>query len=469
MINETSDKNLVDDFVELMKRYTDSPEIFLEATGFWLTSALLGRFVHLSDLPLRYRWPNLFVVLSSPPAFMRRSTVMAAARFVYKRAYLHFLEGTGQNPNEEDVEFRRVEEFTLEGLGDHIDVTRARDYYLFSPEFGAVLGRTKRGRYLESMLGLLCRLYYGEGVIQCLSKRKGGKGVRMIPEGLFFTLLAGLQDVSLYFNYLMLSQGFLRRVLLVYQSLEDLDVTRHRPFLDQRRVDMWNALEGFSAKVAKRMVEVHAVSPLLVVFPPRVAERINTLDERIYRKAKENPDDSRWFYYASYPEFLAKLTALMALAEWDNHPADLGGSSVLRVAPHHLNAALRFLGKCYRKQKEALLRILTPSVNEPLRSSQARLMRIKALIGRGTSMQKLIQRSHLTKAELAPLLETLMGRGEVQVVRYETSGRPGLRVFTDDYPECLEEFLQELKSKGMKFVVYDETNCRQFMMLWAGR
>ena len=221
--------NLIDEFESILKKYTDAPPHFIRGCGYWLISATMGKYIWFYETTHKYPWVNLYVVLSSDPGFTRRSTVISCAKYVYRHAMRDFLEKTGKSAEEAtlEVERRFCEEFTVEGLADRIAILpHPKEVVLTSDELGAFLLRA-RGKYLLGSLSILSKLYYAEGYVQALSTRGGKFGERVIPEGVYATMLAGMQKPKLYMDKLSVQQGLLRRLLLICVDAKDLNADNY--------------------------------------------------------------------------------------------------------------------------------------------------------------------------------------------------------------------------------------------------
>ena len=65
--------DLIEEYIKIIKEYTDVPEVFLRASGYHLISAMLGQYF---EIPWLHKGrPNLWFLNSSIPGRMRRSTV----------------------------------------------------------------------------------------------------------------------------------------------------------------------------------------------------------------------------------------------------------------------------------------------------------------------------------------------------------------------------------------------------------
>ena len=430
----------------------------------WLISATLGMTVTIPHLPYKTPRANMYVVLCSPPYYFRRSTLTGAAKYAYRKFYSHFLKAQNIQNVRELVNARFIEEFTVEGISDHIagnpDVD---DYVLYSTEFGMVLRRSK-GQHLEGMLSILSKLYYGEPHLQTLSRRSGKKGRRYLREGIYTTMLAGMQDPSLYLDRLMLAQGFLRRLWFIPKKLSDLDVERYKDLLNPYRKMLWRDLDEFAEKLAQRRAIFSDLNQeALVMFREGTLEKINEIDRKLFFKAKANPNDPKVLYQGSYAEHLTKLAVIRALSDLKNEPR-AGEQPVLHIFGHHLNWALKIVRANLKRQSEALEEVLTEKWVEPLQSSENIFDKILRLSKNGTKMSTLLKMSNLNKLKLKPYIETLFEREELWIVKHKTRGRPTVMVFSDG--KKAEKYFQEMNRKGLETALYDAENYKEFLDTW---
>ena len=200
------------EYVELVKTYTDSPDLFIRASAYYVLSATLGQYYINRAVPYGVQRPNLWMILSSLPGRMRRSTVQGLAYLTYKRVIGSTAFDT------------ILEDGSPEGLVDAISED-IQAYTMHSTELGGVLARCKYAQYEQSLFSVWSKLFYGEGGVQHFSKRSDKPSVRILPEGLYVTMLAGLQEPDLYFTETMLRQGLMRRLIIAYvpKSLKWMD------------------------------------------------------------------------------------------------------------------------------------------------------------------------------------------------------------------------------------------------------
>ena len=308
--------SFIDNYTDLIKTYTDSPELFIRASAYYLISATLGEFYINKAVPFGVQRPNLWMILSSPPGRMRRSTVQGLAYLTYKRVI-------------GDTAFETIlEDGSPEGVIDAINEAN-RSYTIHSTELGGVLSRCKYAQYEQSLFTVWSKLYYGEGGIQHFSKRSDKPSMRVLPDGLYVTMLAGLQEPELYFTEAMLRQGLMRRLIIAYvpKALNWMDP------IDQTRVkfNIDNVVQILKNKRENRLKTLRNVNVTLD------GEAQNTINQF----AKENDAqfdilaDPVALYRQTYWEHILKVAVIHAI---DTEPEQ----DSLTVYKEHVEKAMSF-------------------------------------------------------------------------------------------------------------------------------
>ena len=423
----------IDKWCEIVEKYCDSPKLFIEAGGYYLTSVLLGRFFRCPQLPQRGR-PNIWIILSSIPGRMRRSTLQHYANYVFKNALLEFydriglvpdtlveeeLEGLSEEERREVIRAERermiddcvIEEGTPEGIMDAIEATGQNVYTIVSTEIGSVFQRMRARDYQMGVLTLLSKLYYGEGGSILLSRRGGRPGVRRLPPGLYVTMFSGMQEPKYYLDYSMVRQGLLRRILIVYVEAKELD--RWIPPLREGRDEIYDELLAYAGAMAKLMERFHVISssytpPVLdILFNPRAIERINELAEELDRMLVREESDAN-IYRQGLWEHLAKLSMLRRIAE--GRLERLGDFYQMTVRTEHVEKALEFLKPISEKVDDIILSL--GEERQPIRTYEDPLDRIYRIIASagpsGISRADLYRKAKMRARELDELLATLI-------------------------------------------------------------
>jgi len=461
--------NLIDEYTNIINKYYDTPLPFITATGQWLISALYGRYFVCPALPENTKKPNLFFVLSSPPLFTRRTTVTSIAKRLFIKADS---EITGLPPNQ--IKDKFIEEFTIEGIADHISATGFEDYIICSHEFGMVLTRGRR-QYLEGMLSAMSKLYDGIGHKQYLSTRGGKPAGREIPDRLYVTMLAEMQKAEIYLNQLMLSQGFLRRVILIPQSHEDLDINRYKPFISLERKFCPFNLDKFSeklierGKIIKQFFEENG-GEIIIELRPKVINVINKLDRTMFLSFKQTGDEKQ-IYFGSYPAFITKLAMIYAIADLDNEIKEGKGVREDRkiyyifVYENHLAKAISFFRPIFTRVQEKLEKIITEREVQPLKTYETVYNKIERLCsGSGMTMGQLLNYLNTTKNQAREYLETMFEMEKLFIVWHKTSRKPRIVVFTDE--EKAKQYYKKVENQGLKAILFDKSNYKQFLTRW---
>lgn len=349
------EENLVDEFSNLIQKYIDTPKVFADAVGFGLSSALLGPFFNSLWVP--HGTPNLFIILSSLPGRTRRSTLQSAFERVYKR--VHRTEMLGKitedyvseelkkeenkdctpeefekNLSEEDRwkinqkvedEIRNmiIEEGSTEGLIDHIENTDSDEFIITSREMGGVFLKMFKDGYEQGVGLLFSKMYYGEGATVYLSSRGGKKGGRKIKDGLYVTMLGGMQEFRQYITEDAIRQGLARRIIIVYVS----KAKEWMPPIDERRQSFDDELDVFADKIIERRKyfreRQNSMSPtcnrktLDIIFHPEVEKNINAFDHELALKLDASPTLENIAKQSGW-EHLFKLSACYEISKVKN-------------------------------------------------------------------------------------------------------------------------------------------------------
>jgi len=455
--------DLIDEFVGIVRPYCDSPDCFIEAGGYYLMSTLLGRFFRCTQMPQRGK-PNTWIILSSIPGRMRRSTIQHYTDYIYKRAMGQFLEEIHVTPNFDDWDpakgrfvkggkkegkkanyseaekaeitatYRQqrindgmIEEGTPEGIMDKIEDSGLRAFTIVSTEIGSVLKRMGARDYQIGVSTLLSKLYYGEGGSISLSRRGGGPGGRTIPDGLYVTMFAGMQEPKWYLDMSMVRQGLLRRIMILHVKPEDLN--RWMPPLVDGRDEIYGKLGAYADKMAGLMVEYHKIAggyspPFMdVQFHPKVREQVNEQAKVLDDELKRNPTNAN-IYRQSMWEHTAKLAMLRRMAK--GQLESLMNFKQVTVGPGDLVRANEFMVPVMARVEDIILSI--GEEPQPIRTFEEPLERVFWLIAgagpNGIKRQDLYRGSMMKADELDMLVSTLI-RGEriVQFDGVSTGGR----------------------------------------------
>lgn len=117
-----------------------------------------------------------------------------------------------------------------------------------SKEFGPVFQNMFDKKHYEKGVGtMLSQLYYGEEYLTSLSTRGANKKPRYIPEGIYTTMFAGMQELENYICKEAVTQGLGRRILMVGALSE-----KWYPPIDKKREQYYPELDGIVDKIIER-------------------------------------------------------------------------------------------------------------------------------------------------------------------------------------------------------------------------
>lgn len=402
--------NIQEEWERRVKEIVDAPEIMIKATGYYLQSAILGEFFTNPSLPIGSQRPNLWFILSSIPARMRRSTVQRTTYDSIK----HII-------GNEEAANMVVEEGSPEGITDAISQLTGASCTIQSTEFGAVLIKARNGSGYEfGTLSLLSKLYYGEGGKQSLSQRGGKDGSRILPEGLYVTMLTGLQEPKNYFTISMLEQGLLRRLLVVYVSKND----RWKPPINQIRAKI--DLSDIEDELRKRRGYLKDKT-VYFMFDTEAERKVNDFAKECDKAIDSNKLDNLTLYKASMWEHLAKLSTINAINRWQI--LEDGQSPVMEVRLEDVNKAETFLNEVMKNFDPIIENLGVRDETE--RSHETTLNKIFWKIygagDEGITADRLGRTfSGMLREELSKYTETLVMQGRIQVVAADKKrrGRP---------------------------------------------
>lgn len=463
------DINLMDTFYDIMHEDTDIPPIFIRAAGYWIISSTLGVFTPIEQLTSTSNRPNLYFILSSLPGITRRSTLIRAATNVYKIAWTTYFEKAGITDKtivDDIVEKKILERFTIQGMADHISETipdnKTRDYTIISDEFGSILKQKKTDTYLANMLSMLASLYYGEPFRETLSGRQGKQTQRRIPEGIYMTLLASMQNPEEYLSESLLAQGFLRRTMLIYVHPKDLDPNTYKQYLRIHAFDRSKKLDELGEKIGN-IIHIFANENINMFMDGETCKKTNEIAEKIYKSIIEKENSEKEQLMQSRSEHLLKLSALEAISANYNKIATFK-DNIIPIDNNHFVKASEFIEMADKRIDVVLEATVTPIQKTPAQSDKKEFIRILSKFNDENSDNGIIGAGKMcsllgkTKDKLKPILLTLMETDELKAyLRTPTIKRKGFRTIitlslydrsvnmkTDEYT------LKELSSKQVE-------------------
>jgi len=434
-------ESLIEKYTRVISEYCDAPEIFIRASGYHLISALPGRFcssLAIPGLSLKGLRPNVWFILSSIPGRTRRSTVQFYDRHIYKKS-LNLFYGDKQNKLQK-ILTSMIEEGSAEGLADHI-MDSHNSYHLDcfdiqSPEFGGVLAKTKRGGYEEGLPVILSKLYYGEGWIQLLSRRRGGGGVREIPEGLYVTMLAGMQKPELYLNEYMIGQGLLRRIMICYVDTKHISMDNWKPPIRPRVNPIFKELDEISIAISEIMkkfavaLDDSSFSSIDVTIDPRAYQKINELARKCDEELSGKEETNLALYQQSLWEHLTKLSICESISRAEIKTQS-NGRKELMVTIEDYEKARKFLDEL-EKSNEIIIDSIVKS--EPFKTIKKGLDKYYAYIESGgpagRTLSALAKKFNDTSRHREEILKTLYQQSRVYYCESEDKPERGQTALT---------------------------------------
>jgi len=379
--------NLIEEFVKVTSTITDAPEIFLEASAYYLISTVCGFKVSCELTPSRGGTPpNEWFIISGQPAITRRSTIISIVSKLFTNVYKNVLRGGSLDfvMSEDDESTKSlsetvadliIETATPEGLMDHI-TTNKYPMTMISPEYGGVINQVRTRDYMSGYLTLMSKLYYGEPHSMKLSKRGKQKIERReIPRGVYMTALLGMQEPSLYFDSMFLKQGFLRRILIVHSNPEEK--VRFNPYLNLGREFQFSALDTFEENLTKHALSFHHGSPIATDSNSNINNKINDFQTKIEKEFIKEQTMAN-LYKQSMGEHLLKLTTIHAMACREPVYRERGWWLDLKESDY--DSAITFLKKILKRSESVVSSISTSFIERSFLSSSGILEMVMSKI-----------------------------------------------------------------------------------------
>ena len=450
--------SLIDEYLEIMGKYTDAPLVFQQAVAYHLISATLGQFF---DIPFsKTPRPNLWFILSSIPGRTRRSSLITQfSESPLFLAYVNFymnIENLSYDDAKNRYSLSQMTEGTPEGICDVIQegVTQGIVTYNFSDtEFGNTIKNISgKGHYSQGLGTLLSKLYYGERHKQSLSKR-GGKESRNVPSGLYITMLSAMQEPKHYLDQNMSRQGLLRRMLIVYVKSKDMSMDNWKPPLG--KTDKYSLKEDVKKFVEERllpqMLKYHELMDRLqkstsdcekklpVMFKDTVEKAINEIAKKADSDIIEDESDVN-IYKQNKWEALTKMTAISAIAN-DSiivPPKEKQGDTIMTVSDKDFQISKDILESMVIHTDEMMDDLATSTIRA---TDDKNLDRIYKMVKRagpnGISKRDLGNNIKMKKRNRDEYIDTLVSDERI-VVRQTNLGRPGpqgIKYVADCYAE----------------------------------
>lgn len=427
--------NLIEQYVEIQKRITDSPDLFLKAAGYYLISTLCGRNVHIKWTPKREGVSsNEWFLISGKPAITHRSTIIDATLDVFKNVYTRVLQQTGNIIIETDsyttelqvaqsiAKATVIERATPEGLSDHIgeNVNQCKIFTLATGEWGTIIEQIRAKDYMSGYLGLLSKMYYGEGDIMYKAKTHAGSvQKREIPRGLYVTAFFGMQDPTMYLDSSFIEQGLLRRIILIHIKPEEKNNFLNP--LDQRREEAFDDLKKFEEKLYPHALEYNSIGDIYADIPFSVIKKINEYSKKLENEYIKNQSSFN-LYKQNFWEHLLKLTTINAIASrlpYTSH------EQMIEIKEHDYQTAFEFLSDILKKAESTISAIATTYREREYVTAQGILEQIQSLIGEagesGITTSSLLNKTYMFDGDLKRIIITLMMQQKIVSTQNDAS------------------------------------------------
>lgn len=430
---ERFEGNIIDEYTKRVMKICDAPEIFIRTSAYYIVSGTLGEFFINRLLPEGSQRPNIWAVLSSIPGRTRRSTVQRIAYNVFKAVV-----------GKENAEQMIIESGTPEGIMDQIGEEPNSSYTIQSTEWGMIMEDMKKGdHYSYGVASLLSKLKYGEGGKQSLSQRGGKSKGRSLPEGLYVTMLTGMQEIHNYLTAKQLDQGLPRRMYIVYVPEAD----RWKKPIDQIRtqVNLNDIINTLRARRQRYLRETKLINSILL---PDAEELINNYSKKLDAELDKNKDYAS-IYKQSLWEHMYEFSTIHAIAS--REPEMVNNKLLLNVILKDVKAVEPMIKYVEVNMTEVIENLGT--VDVPVRvhrtTQQGVYRRIHQVGSEGIGFNKLGKKFQgMDREPLNKLVNNLVSDGDVKWFHLKT-GKPGRP------PRVLvaKEFIEEFKKKHVGEIV----------------
>lgn len=304
--------NLIDRYSQIMRKYTDISDCFVNAGGYSLVATLMGRYY---KIPFgRAKRPNEFIILASAPYITRRSELLKTVGIV-KNAALQKYAGDDKDKYHNELRSLMLESGSPQGLIDAINLHKskgAKSFCLTSPEFGKILDEMKSQQYMTGFGSLLVKLWGGESDYQTYSER-GGSKPRFLEEGTYFNVLASTQKIHHYLDSKTSQTGLARRLLIA--SLEGTDLTDYKDPLGYDDDAMKSDLMKLGSEFGTVMMGCESLASTfpdgLIPLPCSndALTLINSQAKDVEISARDNDENPYYLYQAAKWEHILKISA----------------------------------------------------------------------------------------------------------------------------------------------------------------
>lgn len=397
----TERSNLIEDFVDAVGKWHDFPDVMLRTGAYFILSTVLGPFFEFMDLPRESLKPNVYFILGSDPGLTHRSVFEEFVTRVLRERFIHnywnkYRPAPPKEKKEDEDEDEKEEDpspFVLvneavevgdtnkekrdfltalfedyiireagspEGMVDHIAEHKFNQYIFMGSEYGFTFEKiADPTSYLYGTISILDKAYYGEPYKAHYSMRGSNKmASRFMKSGIYFTMLAMMQDPRLYLTEFLGRQGFLRRCSIVAIFTQDLDENKIKGPIMRGHSSLESWLDEYAKKLDDIAIEYSKFARLWIWIPENVASAVNL---QAIQRTKEVIQDAKRKGYSDIAgiaratewEIILKLTALEAIAECPEiHVSPTVNDGTLSLKMEHVQRATAFLDSIASNQKK---------------------------------------------------------------------------------------------------------------------
>jgi hypothetical protein len=476
----------IQEFIDFVKKYYDAPQFFVESTAYAIQSALYADKVVILGAPKFQLHPNLYDLLSGPPAVSRKSQLLELATRIYSAVRdQHSIMGTG----------------TRAGLIDEIAELNEKEgmwsFFGIYDEFGVTLSMMQGLEYMLGALGTYSKLYYGEPDYELFSKRnKENKSSRILPRGVVFTILGGLQKPKEfgYINRKTIEQGSYRRFKIDVLQQDDIPLSRWREPIDYSRSDTstgndWETqIEILIQKYKAKYDEINqiatdvfngtrGITPLrekykfpfiFAIMEPSVTVEINDMAKQHHQQSFDSFYKPGGSTVETEWEKLAKLAVLRAI---DDPLITTTLPTAIIVTQQHLDYVKphfqMYLERYLNLQKE----ILTAAKQVPTYSEtdivETIMEEINKAVTSGISATDLQRNlNSMPKTDLIKHLPSLFESEKIFAALIKDVGKKAKRIFFTSKADA-DTYVANAAITGAKSMIYCSEDYKFFLNEWT--
>jgi hypothetical protein len=404
--------DVIDDYVEYAAKACDAPKIYHLAMGYFVTSALLGRFVRLIT-PYNRRGiaPNLWVLLIGPSRIVRKTTAMWLAEDLIKEV----------NPN-----ILIPASFTPEALYEMFNQLNPGDTVVWVKDEMGGFFKSLEKRYMYGVREILSSMYTGRG-----ETRKLRNLTLRIPDGLYVCACGTMPTPPhVYLTEEDFQSGFMNRWILAYATQRERTLPLIRDPSETEPL-----FQGLVQKLKEYERVLSSVTPVLGITSSAQAkiEEYNRESEREIAIMEESAPGSLFaMYYGESPTLLLKLSILRRLAR--------GGlqEPLLVIEDQDVERALQDLKAFIESTRNVIDDVQSSPRPKPVLTEEKAIERLFNYISskgeEGASYSELLVKLRILSKDLKEYIFTLMEQERVICVKVSTGrSRPALKFFDSRY------------------------------------